>query len=88
MPDASTEGSIAPFSAALTAATHLTPKTRNAPMPTAYELMEAYRSWWRASYGTTPNSQAVILAAAWAEFVLSTYQAGQQPTTPARETTP
>ena len=57
-------------------------------MPTAYELMEAYRSWWRASYSTTPNSQAVIRSAAWAEFVLSTYQAGQQPTPPARETTP
>ena len=55
-------------------------------MPTAYELMEAFRSWWRASYGTTPNSQAVILAAAWAEFVLSTYQAGQQPTVPAQPT--
>ena len=68
-------------------AQHLTP-TFHTLMPTAYELMEAYRTWWRASYGTTPNSQAVILAAAWAEFVLSTYQAGQQPTAPARETTP
>jgi hypothetical protein len=43
--------------------------------------MEAYRSWWRASYSTSPNSQAVVLAAAWAEHVLATYQAGvDQPT--------
>jgi hypothetical protein len=50
-------------------------------MPTAYELMEAYRSWWRASYNTSPNAQAVTLAAAWAEHVLATYQAGvDQPT--------
>jgi hypothetical protein len=48
-------------------------------MPTAYELMEAYRAWWRASYSTTPNSQAVIIAAAWAEHVLATYRTGQQP---------
>jgi hypothetical protein len=48
-------------------------------MPTAYELMEAYRSWWRASYSTSPNSQAVVLAAAWAEHVLATYQAGTKP---------
>ena len=53
-------------------------------MPTAYELMEAYRSWWRASYSTAPNSQAVILAAAWAEHVLATYQAGAEPTAPAQ----
>jgi hypothetical protein len=51
-------------------------------MPTAYELMEAYRSWWRASYGTSPNSQAVILAAAWAKHVLATYRAGVEPTEP------
>jgi len=53
-------------------------------MPTAYELMEAYRSWWRASYSTAPNSQAVILAAAWAEHVLSTYRAGAEPAAPAQ----
>ena len=45
-------------------------------MPTDYELMEAYRSWWRASYSTSPNSQAVIIAAAWAKHALATYQAG------------
>lgn len=46
-------------------------------MPTNYELMEAYRHWWRASFGTTPNSQAVVVAAAWASHVLATYQDGQ-----------
>ena len=51
-------------------------------MPTAYELMEAYRTWWRSSYSTAPNSQAVILAAAWAEHVLSTYRAGVEPAAP------
>ena len=51
-------------------------------MPTSFELMEAYRAWWRASYSTSPNSQAVILAAAWAQHVLEIYQAGAliQPT--------
>lgn len=53
-------------------------------MPTAYELMEAFRTWWRASYSTNPNSQAVILAAAWAEHVLSTYRAGVEPASPAQ----
>jgi hypothetical protein len=54
------------------------PTTHHKPkqMPSTYELMEAYRSWWRASYNTSPNSQAVVLAAAWAEHVLATYQAG------------
>ena len=51
-------------------------------MPTDYELMEAYRSWWRTNYGTTPNSQATIVAAAWARDVLATYREGTlvQPT--------
>ena len=56
-------------------------------MPTAYELMEAYRTWWRASYSTSPNSQAVILAAAWAEHVLTTYRAGEDVTPPPGEAT-
>ena len=56
-------------------------------MPTAYELMEAYRTWWRASYSTSPNSQAVILAAAWAEHVLSTYRAGEDAAPPTKEAT-
>jgi hypothetical protein len=45
-------------------------------MPTDYELMEAYRSWWRDNFSMNPNSQAVIHAAAWAKHVLTTYQAG------------
>ena len=50
-------------------------------MPTDYELMEAYRSWWRDNFNMSPNSQAVIHAAAWAKHVLATYQAGvDQPT--------
>lgn len=36
--------------------------------------MEMYRSWWKDSYKTTPNSQATILAAAWAKHVLDTYR--------------
>lgn len=48
-------------------------------MPTDYELMDAYRTWWRDSYGTTPNSQATIIAAAWAAHVLATHQAGLGP---------
>jgi hypothetical protein len=61
--------------------------TRGTPMPTAYELMEAYRAWWRTSYSTSPNTQAVILAAAWAEHVLSTYRAGEDATPPPEATT-
>ena len=57
-------------------------------MPTAYELMEAYRSWWRASYSTSPNSQAVVLAAAWAEHVLATYQARTEPAKKSKSTAP
>lgn len=54
------------------------PTTYHKPkqMPSTYELMEAYRSWWRASYATSPNAQAVTLAAAWAQHVLEIYQAG------------
>jgi hypothetical protein len=55
-------------------------------MPTPYELMDLYRTWWRASYSTTPNSQATIIAAAWAEHVLLNYQASLNP--PTREVTP
>jgi hypothetical protein len=57
-------------------------------MPSTYELMEAYRSWWRASYTTSPNSQAVVLAAAWAEHVLATYQAGTEPAKKSKPTAP
>lgn len=38
--------------------------------PTDHELMELYRQWWKDSYGSIPNSQATIIAAAWARHVL------------------
>jgi hypothetical protein len=38
---------------------------------TNYELMDCYRTWWQSSYGNPPNSQATIIAAAFAEHVLS-----------------
>lgn len=41
--------------------------------PTDYELMDLYRSWWKDSYGNTPNSQATIIAAAWAKHALNVY---------------
>lgn len=66
------------------------PTTYHKPkqMLSTYELMEAYRSWWRASYSTSPNSQAVVLAAAWAEHVLATYQAGTGPAKKSKPTAP
>ena len=42
----------------------------NTPNPSDYELMDLYRTWWKDSYGTTPNSQATIIAAAWARHVI------------------
>lgn len=41
--------------------------------PTDYELMQLYRDWWEGSYGTKPNSQATIVAAAFARHVLETH---------------
>jgi hypothetical protein len=76
-PDVSTEGANAP---SLLPSQHLTP-TLHALMPTPYELMDLYRTWWRSSYSTTPNSQATIIAAAWAEHVLATYPATFTPPT-------
>lgn len=46
--------------------------------PTDYELMDLYRTWWEASYGTKPNSQATIVAAAFAKHVLETYRNGDE----------
>jgi purine nucleoside permease len=45
--------------------------------PTDYELMDLYRTWWKDSYGTQPNSQATIIAAAWARYVLDAYPNGK-----------
>lgn len=42
--------------------------------PTDYELMQVYRDWWEGSYGTKPNSQATIVAAAFARHILDTYK--------------
>jgi hypothetical protein len=39
---------------------------------TDYQLMDLYRTWWKDGYGTTPNSQATIVAAAWARYALQT----------------
>lgn len=47
------------------------------PNPTDYQLMDLYRTWWEDSYGTKPNSQATIIAAAWARHVLDTYPNGK-----------
>ena len=47
------------------------------PEPTDYELMDLYRRWWKDSYGTVPNSQATIIAAAWAKHVLDQYPNGK-----------
>ena len=42
-------------------------------LPTDPQLMDMYRTWWKDSYGTVPNSQATIVAAAWAKHVLETF---------------
>ena len=55
-------------------------------MPTPYELMDLYRAWWRASYGTEPNPQAVVIAAAFCLHVLFNYQASLD--SPTGETAP
>jgi len=48
---------------------------------TNYELMDCYRTWWQSSYGNPPNSQATIIAAAFAEHVIDllTNQADEEP---------
>ena len=40
--------------------------------PTEAQLMEMYRRWWQDSYGSVPNAQATVVAAAWARHVLDT----------------
>ena len=42
-------------------------------MPKEAELQQAYIEWWTASYGTKPNSQATIVAAAWARYALEVF---------------
>lgn len=41
-------------------------------------LMQLYRDWWQASYGTQPNSQATIVAAAFARHAMETFNALEQ----------
>jgi hypothetical protein len=36
-----------------------------------YELLDMYRQWWSASYGTQPNNQAAVMAASFAAHVLA-----------------
>jgi hypothetical protein len=38
---------------------------------TDLQLAELYRSWWKDSYGSTPNSQATVIAIAWAKHVIN-----------------
>jgi hypothetical protein len=55
-------------------------------MFTFYELMDAYRSWWRASHGTEPSPQYAVMAAAFTQHFLATYRASINP--PTGEETP
>lgn len=43
------------------------------PDPTDLQLMQLYRDWWKESYGSVPNSQATIIAAAFAREVLKQF---------------
>jgi hypothetical protein len=63
--------------------------TRGTPIEDmgAYELSEAFSTWWRTSYETRTNGQALDLANAWAVLVLSTYPAGEDATPPPEATT-
>ena len=45
--------------------------------PTDLQLAELYREWWKESYGTSPNSQATVIAIAWAGHVFASHGAGQ-----------
>lgn len=35
------------------------------------ELAEMYRAWWKEMYGLNANSQATVIAIAWARHVLA-----------------
>lgn len=41
--------------------------------PSDLQLMQLYRDWWFQSYNNQPNSQATIIAAAFARHVLATF---------------
>ena len=38
--------------------------------PTELQLIQMHRDWWKDGYGNAPNSQASIVAAAFAKYVL------------------
>lgn len=40
--------------------------------PTELQLIQMHRDWWKDSYGTQPNSQASIVAAAFARYAIET----------------
>jgi hypothetical protein len=46
--------------------------------PTDLQLAQLYRDWWKDSYGTSPNSQATVIAIAWARHVLAIQEAGNE----------
>lgn len=46
--------------------------------PTDLQFAELYRSWWKDSYGTAPNSQATVVAIAWAKHVLNVLATNQE----------
>lgn len=35
------------------------------------QLIQMHREWWKDSYGTVPNSQASVVAAAFARHVIN-----------------
>ena len=45
--------------------------------PTELQLCQLYRDWWKDSYGTTPNSQATVVAAAFARHVINVFASEQ-----------
>ena len=42
-------------------------------MPSDQELQQAFTEWWIASYGNKPNTQNVVVSAAWARYALEVF---------------
>ena len=55
-------------------------------MPTFYELMDAFRAWYREGNGAEPSPHYAVMSAAFASHLLKTYQFTTTP--PTGETTP
>jgi hypothetical protein len=55
-------------------AQNLSTSSKQMTKPTELQLCQLYRDWWKDSYGTTPNSQATVVAAAFASHVLATLE--------------